>query len=201
MSATFDHLGDMLSEQNLAESRAAARYVCDIDPGDKVCWSTDSMEQAFRAGIAWHRKMLHTKAVNVTFGDTKALREAVRKVRDNTAGLGQTLNVSEDQIIEIMRPFAADGGRWPSSWVNAAKAVLALVAPEVRHPDITSSNVTVDRAYHWLPMHTCPVNSKVQLLTIGGLPQYGWWDGKDDFYVGWAPIPTRSPEHVQQGFA
>ena len=153
MSATSDHLGDMLAEQSLVESRAAAQYMCDIDADNRTCWSANNMEEAFRAGIAWHRKMLHTKAVRVTL-DTDKVREAVTKVRDKITGLGQT-----------------------------------------------SSNVTVDRAYHWLPMHTCPVNSKVQLLGKGGLPSYGQWDGKDDFYVGWAPIPTRSPQHEQQGFA
>lgn len=58
---------------------------------------------------------------------------------------------------------------------------------------ITASNVVVDSGYHWQPMSTCPVNSKVQLLGKGGMPGYGKWDGKNDFYVGWAPIPTRAP--------
>jgi hypothetical protein len=48
---------------------------------------------------------------------------------------------------------------------------------------ITAQNVAVDTAYYWREMADCPVGSKVQLLTAGGLPQYGRWDGKNPFYV------------------
>lgn len=59
---------------------------------------------------------------------------------------------------------------------------------------ITAQNVAVDAAYYWRDMSDCPVNSKVQLLSAGGLPQYGQWDGKNTFYVGWAPLPKRRPK-------
>lgn len=58
---------------------------------------------------------------------------------------------------------------------------------------ITAQNVAVDTAYYWREMEDCPVGSKVQLLTAGGLRQYGRWDGKNPFYVGWAPLPKRRP--------
>lgn len=58
---------------------------------------------------------------------------------------------------------------------------------------ITAQNVAVDMGYYWREMESCPVGSKVQLLTAGGLPQYGRWDGKNPFYVGWAPLPKRRP--------
>lgn len=59
---------------------------------------------------------------------------------------------------------------------------------------ITAQNVVVDVCYHWLDMADCPIGSKVQLLTAGGLPLYGSWNGKDPFYVGWAPLPKRRPD-------
>lgn len=59
---------------------------------------------------------------------------------------------------------------------------------------ITASKVGVDPDYHWQPMTTCPLHTKLQLLGKGGLPTYGKWDGKDPFIVGWARIPTRAPE-------
>ncbi|MDQ0607998.1 hypothetical protein QFZ83_002169 [Variovorax sp. W1I1] len=58
---------------------------------------------------------------------------------------------------------------------------------------ITAENVAVDTAYYWRGMEDCPIGSKVQLLTAGGLPQYGRWDGRNPFYVGWAPLPKRRP--------
>ena len=58
---------------------------------------------------------------------------------------------------------------------------------------ITAQNVAVDTSYFWRDMKDCPVNSKVQLLGAGGLPQYGQWDGKSAFYVAWAPLPKRRP--------
>lgn len=36
--------------------------------------------------------------------------------------------VSEEQIMEACRPFAKNGGRWPSDWVDACCAVLALAS-------------------------------------------------------------------------
>ena len=59
---------------------------------------------------------------------------------------------------------------------------------------ITAQNVAVDASYYWRDMGDCPVNSKVQLLVAGGLPQYGQWDGKSAFYVAWAPLPKRRPK-------
>lgn len=49
--------------------------------------------------------------------------------------------------------------------------------------------VAVDHAYFWQPMNTCPHNAKVQLLGQGGVAVYGKWNGKDEFWVGWCPMP------------
>lgn len=40
-------------------------------------------------------------------------------------------------------------------------------------------------------MAACPRGAKVQLLGEGGVALYGSYDGKDPFYVGWAPVPRR----------
>jgi hypothetical protein len=38
--------------------------------------------------------------------------------------------VSDEQIMDAVRGFAADGGRWPSDWIAACRAVLALAATQ-----------------------------------------------------------------------
>jgi hypothetical protein len=38
-------------------------------------------------------------------------------------------------------------------------------------------------------METCPTGPKVLLLNVAGIAQTGWWDGKDQWYVGWYPLP------------
>jgi hypothetical protein len=38
-------------------------------------------------------------------------------------------------------------------------------------------------------MANCPTGPKVLLLNKAGIAATGWWDGKDDWYVGWFPLP------------
>jgi hypothetical protein len=38
-------------------------------------------------------------------------------------------------------------------------------------------------------METCPTGPKVLLLNKAGIAGTGWWDGKDQWYVGWYPLP------------
>lgn len=40
-------------------------------------------------------------------------------------------------------------------------------------------------------MTTCPCGVKVQLLGAGGVASYGIYNGRDPFWVGWAPVPKR----------
>jgi hypothetical protein len=56
---------------------------------------------------------------------------------------------------------------------------------------ITAQNASVDASYYWREISDCPVNSKVQLLGAGGLPQYGQWDEKNGLYIAWVPMPKR----------
>jgi hypothetical protein len=57
--------------------------------------------------------------------------------------------------------------------------------------------VAVDPDYFWRPMRTCPRAVKVQLLNAGGVATYGTHDGKDSFWLGWAPLPKvlKTPGH------
>lgn len=40
-------------------------------------------------------------------------------------------------------------------------------------------------------MARCPVGVKVQLLGAGGVASYGVYNGRDPFWIGWAPVPKR----------
>lgn len=60
----------------------------------------------------------------------------------------------------------------------------------------SDKSAAVDQEYFWRPMQTCPVSTKVQLLGRGGVAVYGSWDGKSDWWRGWAPLPKR-PEGMQ----
>lgn len=49
----------------------------------------------------------------------------------------------------------------------------------------------VDQDYYWQPMETCPVSLKVQLLSKYGCATYGTYNGRDTFWIMWAPLPKR----------
>jgi hypothetical protein len=49
----------------------------------------------------------------------------------------------------------------------------------------------------WQPMHTCPLNVKVQLLGGGGVAVYGTYNGKEKYWQGWYPLPTKQPKEVK----
>jgi len=54
---------------------------------------------------------------------------------------------------------------------------------------INNQGVAVDHSYTYLPMHMCPKHTTVQLLGAGGCQTRGAWDGKNPFWIGWAPMP------------
>lgn len=56
---------------------------------------------------------------------------------------------------------------------------------------MTNNPAAVDQDYFWLPIDTCPHGVKVQLLGKGGVAIYGQFTGKEDFFVGWAPVPNK----------
>lgn len=72
---------------------------------------------------------------------------------------------------------------------------LRIVRAEQRKGVTTNRDGTVgvDRDYHWLPMATCPRGVKLQLKGRSGVALYAKYDGKDPWWVGWAPLPTEKP--------
>ena len=56
----------------------------------------------------------------------------------------------------------------------------------------SEGTVAVDQNYYWNEdMSKCPVAVKVQLLGAGGVAQYATYNGKDPFWIAWAPLPKR----------
>lgn len=57
------------------------------------------------------------------------------------------------------------------------------------------ATVAVSNEVFWnSDMAACPRGVKVQLLGIGGVAVYGVYDGKDPFFVEWAPLPRHKPK-------
>lgn len=56
-------------------------------------------------------------------------------------------------------------------------------------------SVAVAIDYFWEPIGpTTPRGVKLQLLGQGGVAQYGIWNGKDEFWTHWAPLPRKKNE-------
>lgn len=54
--------------------------------------------------------------------------------------------------------------------------------------------VAVSNDVFWIgDMATCPRGVKVQLLGLGGVAQYGTYDGKDTFWIKWQSVPRNRP--------
>lgn len=53
----------------------------------------------------------------------------------------------------------------------------------------STGSAAIDPNYYWLDMKDCPRGCKVQLLGRGGVAVYGTYDGKDDWWQAWAPLP------------
>lgn len=69
---------------------------------------------------------------------------------------------------------------------------VATPPPEPTHKLNTDRTVAVATDYYWNEdMRTCPLGAKVQLLGVGGVASYGNYNGRDPFWVAWAPLPKR----------
>ena len=63
----------------------------------------------------------------------------------------------------------------------------------------SEGTVAVDQTYFWNEdMGTCPRGVKCQLLGAGGVASYAVYNGKDPFWVAWAPLPKRRPAVPEQ---
>jgi hypothetical protein len=54
---------------------------------------------------------------------------------------------------------------------------------------MTNQEVVTDAELVFRSMGDCPTGPKVLLLNKAGIASTGWWDGKDNWYVGWYPLP------------
>lgn len=112
------------------------------------------------------------------YGDTLALAQARR-----------------DAVLTAMQPaalfytdIAARMG------MSASFGVPIFTSPAGTHKLNNDHSVAVSTDVFWNEdMTTCPRGVKVQLLGRGGCAIYGTYDGKDLFYIGWAPVPRRRP--------
>ena len=55
---------------------------------------------------------------------------------------------------------------------------------------VKARTVAVDDTYFWREMTSCPRGVKLQLLGRGGVAVYSQYDGKSEFWRGWAPLPS-----------
>lgn len=62
---------------------------------------------------------------------------------------------------------------------------------------ISQNCVAVDPHYEWRDIATAPRGVKLQLLGAGGVACYGTYDGKDGFWLAWAPCPM-TPEWLKE---
>ena len=51
-------------------------------------------------------------------------------------------------------------------------------------------SAAVAHSAQYLPMHTCPRAVKVLLPGAGGVATIGQYDGKEQFWRGWHPLPS-----------
>lgn len=53
----------------------------------------------------------------------------------------------------------------------------------------TERTVAVSNEYCWQPMETCPIAVKILLIGGGGIATIGQYNGRDEFWKGWAALP------------
>ena len=61
----------------------------------------------------------------------------------------------------------------------------------------TNKDAITDPDLLFRTMDTCPTGPKVLLLNKAGIASTGWWDGKDQWYVGWYPLP-KIPQEIRE---
>jgi hypothetical protein len=84
----------------------------------------------------------------------------------------------------------------PRTGMSTPQVIPGLLTfGEPAHKLNADQSVAVSTEVFWNEdMTTCPRGVKVQLLGAGGVALYGTYDGKDPFFVGWAPVPRRRPQ-------
>ena len=63
------------------------------------------------------------------------------------------------------------------------------------HTMNSTKTVAVATDTYWMPIDKdTPRSAKLQLLSIGGVAQYGTLSGDVSFYTHWCPLPKKRPE-------
>ena len=58
----------------------------------------------------------------------------------------------------------------------------------------STNTVAVATDVYWMPIDAeTPRSAKLQLLSIGGVAQYGVLNGDTSFYTHWCPLPKKRP--------
>ena len=58
----------------------------------------------------------------------------------------------------------------------------------------SGKTVAVATDVYWMPIDAdTPRSAKLQLLSIGGVAQYGTLNGDTSFYTHWCPLPKKRP--------
>lgn len=195
-SFTAAALDRVQQEQELAEIKAGDAFresiISRASDGSAYApsWRGWAIMDAFRAGAKWQREHLsplaHVHAVHIDKESGMLTNKEFDKLKHSVLLSGEVLMTPAQYNAKMN---ASVGSSIPL-YVFTRSSAENKSQEEVR---ITSSKVAVDPDYHWQPMSTCPLHTKVQLLSKAGLPSYGNWDGKDTFYVGWQLVPTRAP--------
>lgn len=74
---------------------------------------------------------------------------------------------------------------------EALDSAIAELLDDPGHTLNSAKTVAVSTTQYWEDMDSCPRGVKVQLLGAGGVAAYGMWDGRNPFWVAWAPLPKR----------
>ena len=69
------------------------------------------------------------------------------------------------------------------------------------HHTNTDKTAVVADDYYYKPMSECPIGQKVIMLGQGGVSAISQWNGKEAFWLGWAPLPkVRKEPRVPAGY-
>ena len=80
------------------------------------------------------------------------------------------------------------------AWKTASRSLGASASRTAARSCVSRSRSTYRPTGTALVSATqCPRGVKVQLLGKSGVAVYGQWNGADDFWVAWAPLPKRRP--------
>ena len=56
--------------------------------------------------------------------------------------------------------------------------------------DDSTKTAVVDDDVPWRPMQDCPPHRRCILRNASGSPCFGVWDGRDQQWTGWHPMPV-----------